>query len=923
MRRTARLPRPASAGAAAHRQWRPWMSATWSQLTGTGAAASIGLALLAGVCVFVCVAAPRASLQFRTRALQQVLATVSATTSSISASLDASDMTVALGRRLQASDVAAARAELTQHLRRFGLPFSPASTDWGGTSTNLVPVSNAARTAYAGPLPPAMEVLYRDALRANSRLIAGHLPQADFPGAQRTVFQAAVTAATATRFSLHVGSVLALANGVTLSVTGIIAPIAPRSAFWTVEPTAGTPLTITNGVQEPPYWTGAVFIGRDELPDLQSYPSQLTAEWNFPLRLRGLTADQATGLRHQLADALAQAGTLTKSTNDEPANVGLSTGMIQDLTSFVTADQAIASLLALLFVSLAVVGAVVVLLGARLLTDHRDAELMLMRARGAALWQLAWVALRGGAVVGLPAAIMAGAIAVAVTPGAGDPLSWQLAGLTVLAALAGPPLIAVTRNAGRRLPSRADAAPGWRSRARRVVTEATLVCAAAGGLVILRLQGLPAPGSTSFFLSTAPVLVAIPAAVLVVRCYPVLLGWLLRFTRGYRGVTGYVGLARSTRTSLAAALPAFALVLALAVIAFGGMVRAAVVRGEVAASWQTTGADALIGQPDSGISLTPVAQQAIARVPGVEHTAGVLDTPGTIGPVDLGGTPVHVAVLDPVRYAAVLADTPAPPFPARALARPGGSRTGPVPVLTSPTVAALLHHSGDIMSVGIRNVRVRVAGVISGTPAIAEPGPFIVFPRWAAGPDPLPPTMLFLAGPGLDQRALDKTVQQTAPAAVITLRSTVLAGLRSAPLPYAGYLAFAEGAAAAGGFSVLILLLTLVFGARSRELTLARLSTMGLSRRQARRLAVIETLPSVLAATVGGIACAWALAPLIGPELDLSVFTGYGLSEPVRADVGALAITAGSLVVLTLVTLAAQAAVAGRRGTGRALRVGE
>jgi putative ABC transport system permease protein len=498
-----------------------------------------------------------------------------------------------------------------------------------------------------------------------------------------------------------------------------------------------------------------------------------------------------------------------------------------------------------------------------------------------------------------------------------------LAGLTVLAALAGPPLIAVSRHARRRVATRADAPPPRRDRARRLVAEATLICAAAGGLVILRLQGLPAPGSTSFFLSTAPVMVAIPAAIVVVRCYPVLLAWLLRITRRGRGITAYVGLARGTRTSLSAALPAFALVLALAVVAFGAMVRAAVVRGEVAASWQVTGADAAVGQPGSDQSLSLGAQQAIARVPGVRHTAGVLNADGTIGPIEIGGTPVEVVVLDPARYAAVTADMPGPRFPASALARPAGRRHGPVPVLTSPAVAAQLRHSGNLMSIGYQDIHIRVAGLFTSTQALAVPGPVIVFPQWAAGPDPLPPNLMLLAGPRLDKRALDQAVHRTAPAAVVTLRSDLLARLRSAPLPVAGYRAFAEGTVAAGGFSVLILLLTLVLGARSRDMTLARLATMGLSSRQARRLVIIETLPSVLAATAGGVGCAWALAPLLGPELDLSVFTGSTLSVPVRTDLIALAIAAGGLIVLTMVTLAVQATVASRRGAGRALRVGE
>ncbi len=290
--------------------------------------------------------------------------------------------------------------------------------------------------------------------------------------------------------------------------------------------------------------------------------------------------------------------------------------------------------------------------------------------------------------------------------------------------------------------------------------EVALSCAAAGGLVVLKVQGLPAPGGMNFFLSTAPVLVAVPAAVLVVRGYPVLLGWLLRITRGGRGVTGFVGLARSTRTSLTAVLPAFALVLALAVVAFGGMVRQAVLRGEIAASWLQTGADAVVGQPASGIYLTPAAQAAIARVPGVRHVAGALDVDGTLAPADLGGTPVHIAVLDPASYAAVLADTPAPPFPARALAEPARGLAGSrVPVLVSPSIGPMLRNVGDVISVGGQTVRVRVAGdlqhaghgrarAVRGLPALGgrrRPGPadHAVRDRTAAGP----------AGPDPDRAA--------------------------------------------------------------------------------------------------------------------------------------------------------------------------
>ena len=79
------------------------------------------------------------------------------------------------------------------------------------------------------------------------------------------------------------------------------------------------------------------------------------------------------------------------------------------LSPFIAADNAVAPVLGLLYVSLAVLGAVVVLLGARLVAQRRAAEFTLMRARGAALYQLGWLVLRASVVI----AVAAGAAAAA------------------------------------------------------------------------------------------------------------------------------------------------------------------------------------------------------------------------------------------------------------------------------------------------------------------------------------------------------------------------------------------------------------------------------------------------------------------------------------------------------------------------------
>ena len=149
----------------------------------------------------------------------------------------------------------------------------------------------------------------------------------------------------------------------------------------------------------------------------------------------------------------------------------------------------------------------------------------------------------------------------------------------------------------------------------------------------------------------------------------------------------------------------------------------------------------------------------------------------------------------------------------------------------------------------------------------------------------------------------------------------MLASLAGAALPHGAYVAFALGSGVAAGFCVIVLMLSLVLAARSRALTLARLSTMGLGTGQGRLLVIAEALPPVLAAAVAGVACALALVPLLGPVLDLSVFTGSAAAVPVRADLVALAIPAAGLIILAVATLSAQAIAASRRGAASALRI--
>jgi putative ABC transport system permease protein len=257
---------------------------------------------------------------------------------------------------------------------------------------------------------------------------------------------------------------------------------------------------------------------------------------------------------------------------------------------------------------------VVVLLGARLVAQRRAAEFTLMRARGAALYQLGWLVLRASVIVAAVAGAAAAASAISLTPGDGDAVGWWLAGLTIAVTLAGPVLISVVpQRVASPVAQRPRRRAGGRSRAvRRIVVETVLVAVAVGGLVVLRDQGLSS-GSSGLYTSAAPVLLAIGVAVVVLRCYPPLVRELARIAGRSRGVVAFVGLARATRTPPGSVLPSFALVLVLAMVAFPDMIAASVTQAQVAASWQQVGADAIIAGAGHGRDLPGPAAPDLGR----------------------------------------------------------------------------------------------------------------------------------------------------------------------------------------------------------------------------------------------------------------------------------------------------------------------
>ncbi len=907
-------------GGGAHEARRPSPRDAWVKIGGTGAAASLGLALLVLATVAISVALPRVSLSQRTAALRHTLATVPAASTAVFGNLSYTTFDVEFnGQPFAAADLTTAGAQLAVGLAGQGLPLAPPF--WSGLTTTYATVTGAGpRTASA--LPPQVEILYRDRLARYSRLTAGRLPQQGVISHGQAILQVAVTGATAARYGLRPGSRLGMGSDVTLEVTGIVTPADPGSAFWGVDPTAAVPaLNFTPPPTPPrPYWVGACFIGPAEIPLLQTAlpTARMQVSWALPLSVAHLSVGQVTGLTDRLSGALAVGATVRNSRVNLTTQVPLTSGLLAMLSGFTAQDQAIGAVLGLLFVSLAAIGIVAVVLAAALVATRRGPEFAVMRARGASLRQVAGRALASSAAFTLPAAAAGAVLAVLLTPGGGTAISWWLGGCALAAALGGLPLMTLARlrpvGGGRR--RRAYLTPAAASRrlavVRRLVAEAGLAAAAVGGIIVLRRQGLSA-GSVDVYSSAAPVLVAVLAAIVVVHVYPVVLRLLLRLARVRPGVSAFVGLAQATRSASGAIAVVFALVLALAVVAFGTMVDDAVHRGEVAESWSQVGADAVIYASSSSRTVTPAVQRDIAAVPGAARTAAVPVTSETLS----SGANITVAVVNPAAYAALVAATPAPAFPAASLAR----RPGPVPALVSAAAATQLP-PGARLTVGGRTLTVRPAGRARAIPGVPG-GPLVVLPAWALGAATPAPSVILVVGPHLDTGRLAAVVRRDLPGASVTLRGGVLSALAGAPLTAAAHAAITAAAGAAAAFSGLILLISLLMSAPSREMTLARLATMGLGRGQARWLVAMETLPQVLAAIAGGVVSAWVLGPLIAPSISLSAFTGSAGGTSIRTEPLPLVACAAGLVLLAVLALAAQFLIARRRGVARPLRAGE
>ncbi|MFF9910327.1 FtsX-like permease family protein [Streptomyces sp. NPDC013457] len=787
-------------------------------------------------------------------------------------------------------------------------------------------------------LPPEFILATPSALAEHTKVREGRLPAKADTAALTS--EAAVTAETAKSLRLKVGSVIHVPNRygsvpLAVTVTGIVEPVRPQGAYWSVETLLRTPAYAMKlgGIETKYFWQAALLLPPEGGPLLQESLGEPELYWRLAPVGGHLTAQDEPRLSRAVA-SLTGGPDLTEAREVIGPFGTVTTGLDDVVTAYGGMRSAIAPVVAVAAFGIGAVAAVVLAMTGGLSAARRTAELALLRSRGGSLAGIGVRLLGETAVLALPAAGLGLLLATLALPeGRWGPALTAAGAVALLATLALPLRALVLHRRPLAHGGREDLIAARPSRG-RTVAELTLLALAVGAVVALRRRGTEDSGD--HLVSSAPVLVALIAALVLVRLYPLPLRWAARPARRLRGVVGHLSLARAGRSSATGALPLLALLVALTTAAFGGSVLAGVADARDRAALLETGADARVTGDADAVPLPDGLAEAVRGTAGVKDVATVqveygvtLPTTGTGPATELRSAPL--VGVEPESYTRLAARTGFGPFPAELLKSTGtGGEDDPervLPAIASPAVAERLGPEPQGITAAAGSFKVRIVGVRTATPALPEQDFLLVN---AADLTNRADTVLLASGPSVSGDALRDVVTAASRDFSVVLRTEQRAAYVDSPMQAGAERIYLAAIGAGAGYAVLAVLLSLLQAAPERAVLLARLRTMGLTRRQGRRLLGLEALPQALLASAGGVLVGWATILLLAPGVDLvrlALAAAPGLasldSAPLRVDGWSLALPAVGVVVLTGLAAVLQAWWSARGEPIRELRAGD
>ncbi|MFJ6384015.1 hypothetical protein ACIQI7_28925 [Kitasatospora sp. NPDC092039] len=935
------VPAPASGPVDAAHRPAPWVR---TRLRAMPLAALLTAALVL-VTVFLASAYPRVADRGADTALQEF-------TRSLGANVTNLEYTAETARSDTGADLEAIQRKLSQRIGR-DLPLLPSAQTYGTRVKTERKMFNRGFTRISDNAVPALNLYYLHGLADRVTLTAGSWPG---PAPADGPLPIALSQQAAETINIKVGDVIESGTDgpftLRTTVVGLYRVNDPQDPFWEG---LGCPARACLGLKGDAawYWTTG-FVDGGSLSALSGWGGSGQNFWRLPLDPASLRADQLDRTRATLGSYMAGPGMTALVDSTLRADLHATSLMPDVLARAADRYRAAGPLGAVGPAGVAGVAIVVLCLAAALSTDRRTAEIRLLQARGGSRGGVLLRLLGEGAVTVLPAAVLGTALALVLlpTPRWGNSVLLALA-VTLFAILAFPARAAM-------LWARPRAAGGWR----RVIGELAVLGVTAAAVAEVRRRGVGHPGSdVDPLLVAAPLLLAVSGGLLLARIEPVVVGWLAALAGRGRGLVGFLGLVRAARDSSGrrrpSALPLLALLIAVTATGFGATVLDTVDHSRTRAARIATGGDVSVSVPTYA-GLPEAFTKAAGELPGVRAATGAwVEERATFIGGDRVSTDAILVTVDPQAYAEISRTAGVGEFDPAALAAAPAGQDGPVPALFSRDLA-------DRLATGAPQVRtptgsqmaVTAAGVVTATPALADPGkPFVVVPagpaterlpelrraskvnKWFAvgevDPDRVRALLIergIATGVTLgkhaklvdeEARAAGKTSGGLPPGYAVHSSREKIAELAADPVQHAAGRMFWYAGFAAAGFALLAVLLTLLRAAPDRTAVLARLRTMGLRPRQGLALIIAESLPQTLAAAVGGGLVALAAVALLGGAFDLSALVGATVGETLAPAVLPVLLPTAGLTLVVCLGVVLETLVAGRRQIATELRAGE
>ncbi|MGV8977591.1 MAG: FtsX-like permease family protein [Cellulomonas sp.] len=768
--------------------------------------------------------------------------------------------------------------------------------------------------------------------------VEGRAPQASPPPAEQgepgtattepvaprvRLVEVGLTRADADAIGAHVGdqiSITGTTRGIARAVvSGIYAAADSADPLWTTVPGLLEPTAVgAGGVTLPSL---GLLLSDESLPDLPLalQPGAITTSFRFPADGSSLTAADVERVRARVTALSANPTTLTVAGSSTPTVVTELDTVLGDFEARLRGAQALASVL---LVGLVTIGALALLLAARLVVGRRQTLLAAERARGASA---ASVALRL-ALESVPLAVVGvglGALGSWLV-NRDAPWTWWpgiLVGLVaVLAVPVGGARLASTSWTGQRSPANRkdrDRLRG-RRRARRTVVELAVFALALAATSAARGRGLQQTQTqgVDLLLAAAPMLLACAATIVVLRLFPAVLRLLVRSAARRRGLVPLVATARATRTG-SIGLPLLALTIALGLVVFSGITATSTQRGEERAAVETVGADVRL----DGV-VTPDALTTLRASGGVTAVAegtrlsgrtfnGSSGSKVTVLMVDAAAYDTIAAAHDS-RYAGELAD----------LGSDAGAGDPPRAVVS----AAL---AGDV---AVRGASVFVGGAtvvldVVGTTDLGRPGEsLVIVDRTALAPftpDPVEPDLTWVDGSGASGAVAALQARRALPGVTVTDRAVWLEHVRASPLVGSVVTLLTVAAFVLALYAAVALVLTVVATSTERGRTLSSLRTLGLDRGATWRITLGELAPMTASGVLAGATIGLCVPLALSGALGLQQLTGEARVTAVALTAGPFLLAIAAGLVALAVSVAVEAVVRRHENLGEILRVGD